>query len=88
MKLRGEFVIRQVVDEVLAIPVGNTALEFNGMIMLNAVSRIIWESLSTGATIDEIVTAVTDKFEVSAEEARADITEFIDKLREINIIED
>ncbi len=88
MKLRGEFVIRQVVDEVLAIPVGNTALEFNGMIMLNAVSRIIWESLSMGATIDEIVTAVTDKFEVSAEEARADITEFIDKLREINIIED
>ena len=88
MKLRGEFVIRQVVDEVLAIPVGNTALEFNGMIMLNAVSRIIWESLSMGATNDEIVTAVTDKFEVSAEEARADITEFIDKLREINIIED
>lgn len=88
MKLRGEFVIRQVANEVLAIPVGNTALEFNGMIMLNDVSKIIFECLGKDITLDEIVTAVTDKFTVSEKEAAADITEFIGKLREIKLIED
>ena len=88
MKLRGEFVIRQVIDEVLAIPVGDMALEFNGMIMLNDVSRVIFECLSKDTSAEEILSAVTEKFEVTADQAGADITEFIDKLREINIIED
>jgi len=42
MKLNGEFVVRQVADEVLALPVGETAHRLNGMIMLNAVSLVIW----------------------------------------------
>lgn len=88
MKLRGEFVIRQVIDEVLAIPVGDMALEFNGMIMLNDVSRVIFECLSDDTSAEEIISAVTEKFDVTADQAGADITEFIDKLREINIIED
>ena len=43
MKLCGEFVVRQVMDNTVAIPVGQTALQFNGMIMLNDVSKLIWE---------------------------------------------
>ena len=42
MKLRGTFTIREVAGEIIAIPVGNTALELNGMIILNPVSRLIW----------------------------------------------
>lgn len=88
MKLRGEFVIHQVVDEILAIPVGDIALEFNGMIMLNNVSKVIWECLEKGAETEEIVTSVTDQFDVSKDEAEQDIIAFINRLREINLIEE
>ena len=81
MKLRGEFVIHQVMDCVAAIPVGSTALQFNGMILLNDVSKVIWEALSEGSTLEKITAAVTDQFEVSTQEAEADILEFIEKLR-------
>lgn len=88
MKLRGEFVIHKVVDEILAIPVGDLALEFNGMIMLNDVSQVIWECLENGTDLSNIINAVTDKFDVSAEEAENDIVTFINGLREINLIEE
>ena len=39
MKLSGEFVVRQVADTIVAVPVGQTALRLNGMIMLNEVSK-------------------------------------------------
>ena len=88
MKLRGEFVVRQVMDSIIAIPVGQTALQFNGMLLLNDVSKVIWDRLEQGAELAEIVTAVTDAFAVSQEEARADILEFLDKLRAAQLLDE
>ena len=88
MKLRGEFVVRQVMDCVAAIPVGATALQLNGMILLNDVSGVIWESLSKGSTLDEMVFAVTERFEVPYEEAKADVLEFLDKVRQAQLLDE
>ena len=88
MKLCGEFVVRQVMDDTVAIPVGQTALRLNGMILLNDVSKVIWECLEKETDLETIVTAVTDAFEVSADEARTDILEFLDKLRQAPLLED
>lgn len=88
MKLRGEFVVRQVMDNTMAIPVGQTALNLNGMIMLNDVSRIIWNCLESGTDLEKLVTAITDSFEVGKEEAMADILEFLDKLRKLQLLEE
>ena len=88
MKLCGEFVVRQVMDNIVAIPVGQTALRLNGMILLNDVSKIIWNCLEQGTNLESIVKAVTDAFEVSADEARADILEFCDRLRKLQLLEE
>ncbi len=88
MKLRGEFIVRQVVDQTLAIPVGQTALALNGMIVLNDVSKVIWQCLEQDTTLACITNAVFDKFEVSEQEARQDILEFLDKLRAAQLLEE
>ena len=88
MKLHGEFVVRQIMDDIVAIPVGQTALQLNGMILLNDVSKIIWECLEQETDINQIVTAITDAFEVSHQEARTDIQEFLDKLRAMQMLDE
>ena len=88
MKLRGEFVVRQVMEHVVAIPVGSTALQINGMIMLNDVSKVIWESLKEDTTVEKITLAVTERFAVSDGEARTDVLEFLDKLRQAQLLEE
>ena len=88
MKLRGEFIVRQVVDQTIAIPVGQTALALNGMIVLNDVSKVIWNCLEQGAELETIVTALVDAFEVSAGQAREDILEFLDKLRNAQLLDE
>lgn len=87
MKLRGEFVTRRVLDDVVVIPVGETALRVGGMIMLNEVSLVIWQCLEQDTSEEEILQAVTDAFAVSPEEAREDILEFLDKLRAAQLLE-
>ena len=88
MKLRGEFVVRQIMDNTMAIPVGQTALQLNGMILLNDVSKVIWEALEQNVDLEAIVTAVTDVFDVSAREARTDILDFIEKLRKMQLLDE
>lgn len=88
MKLSGEFVVRQVMDQTVAIPVGEAALRFNGMILLNDVSKVIWERLAQGTDLPGLTAAVTDAFAVSDREAREDILEFLDKLRALQLLEE
>lgn len=88
MKLQGEFVVRQVMDQIVAIPVGQTALRLNGMILLNDVSKVIWDCLEQETTLDSIVNAVTNAFDVSADEAQTDILDFCDRLRKLQLLEE
>ena len=88
MKLRGEFIVRQVIDQTIAIPVGQTALALNGMIVLNDVSKVIFSCLEQGTTVESVTQAVVDCFEVSEQVARQDILEFLDKLRAAQLLEE
>ena len=88
MKLRGEFIVRQIIDQTIALPVGQTALALNGMIVLNDVSKVIWNCLEQGTTLARITNAVVDRFEVSEQEARQDILEFLDKLRAAQLLDE
>lgn len=88
MKLCGEYIVRKVMDDVVALPVRQTALGRNDMILLNDVSKMIWDCLERGADVEEIVSAVTDAFDVSADEARTDIVEFCSQLRSLQLLED
>lgn len=80
--------VRQIMNDTVAVPVGQTARDFNGMILLNDVSKVLWEALSRGSTAEEITKTVTDLFAVSQEEAAADILEFLDKLRSLQLLEE
>ncbi len=86
MKLRGEFILREAMDQILAIPVGETALKLNGMILLNDVSRVIFECLGEETTVDAIVDALTDQFEVTREEAKADTEQFLQTLQAAELL--
>ena len=88
MKIIGEFVLRQIGEDVVVVPTGDTALQFNGMILLNAVSRVLWERLTEGCDLSALVTAITAQFDVTPEEATADIEEFLAALEQAGLLEE
>ena len=88
MKIVGEFVLRQIGEDVVVVPTGDTALQFNGMILLNAVSRVLWERLTEGCDLSALVTAITAQFDVTPEEATADIEEFLAALEQAGLLEE
>ena len=87
MKIKGEFILREIVGETILVPVGATALEYNGMIIINDTGAYIWKALEQNRTKEEILDRLVDTYEVSEEEAKADLEEFLDTLEKAGILE-
>ena len=81
MKLDKYFVLRRVVDNAVLVPFGQKMIDFNGMISLNKVGAFFFFFLQEETTLDALVAAVVEKYDVDAETATADVSRFLDELR-------
>ena len=88
MKIKGELLIREVAGEIIAIPLGETALRFNGMICLNEVSAHIWKGLQEETSKEEMLNSILQEFDVSMEEASTDLEDFLHQLKENDLLID
>ena len=87
MKINGEFIVREIIGECVLVPVGETALRFNGIISLNPVSAVIWKGLLKNRERDQLLEDILDEFEVGREEAAADLDEFLQLLRQNKLLD-
>ena len=87
MKLKETFIMREIVGEYVLVPVGDTALRFNGIISLNDVGSFIWKELEAEKEREEILADILDEFEVTKEEAEKDMDEFLELLRKNQLID-
>lgn len=82
MKLTCEFILREVAGETILVPVGSTALKFNGIITLDPVGAAIWKGLEAGKDREAILEAILENFEVECKVASEDLDAFLQQLRE------
>ena len=74
------YLLRQVADTWVIVPVGQAAEEFAGMITVNGVGAYIWELLKSQQTPESITEALMTQYEVDRERAYQDAKAFTEKL--------
>lgn len=79
------YVAREVAGEYLAVPVDGSV--GSNIIVLNEVSRFLWDELKTEKTFDELLNAMLGNYEVSKEEAEADLKDFLMTLIENGLLQ-
>lgn len=85
-KIKFGYVSREVAGELLAIPVA-PELDSSNIVILNPVSGLLWEKLQSECTLPELVKAVTENFTIDEATAESDIREFLQMLKESNMLE-
>ena len=71
------YVLREIAGEYLAVPSQNGG----EIVILNHVSRVLWEELQEPKTLDELTAKITEMFDVEKDEARSDISKFLENLK-------
>lgn len=85
-KIKSGYVSREVAGEFLAIPV-DPAVDSSNIVILNPVSGLLWEKLQSECTLLQLVKAVTEEFAIDDATAESDIKEFLQMLKESNMLE-
>lgn len=88
MKIKSNFTLRNIADTWVALPLGETAVDFTGMLTLNESGVMLWRLLEGGSTREEMANALLREYEVSYEEALSDVDAFIARLNDAGCIED
>lgn len=87
MKVKGNFIMREIGGDYILVPTGDSALQFGGLMTTNEVGSFIWEQLTNDISLEELAIRIVEEFEIDEETAREDAKEFIEKLRKLNLVE-
>ena len=89
MKIKKGFVLRQVCGENVIVGEGLDAIDFGRMLCLNETAAWIWKQAKEQAdfTADSLAKALCDEYDVSPDQALADVKETISQWTELKVVE-
>lgn len=87
MRKLEQFISREVMGNHVLMPVGLTTQKFSGMILTTETGAFIWEHIEEVDSAEEMAGLLTQEFEVSYEEALADVTALFDNFKKAGWIE-
>ena len=86
MVIKKELIKREIAGDTILVPVGSGVYDSNGLFALNELGSFIWNLLPEADDEEDILKAILEEYEVSREQAQVDLQEFLDKLKQLNII--
>lgn len=87
MKIKDGFVLKQLGDSFIVVPVNSRVVDFASIIKLNDTGAFLWSMLESDQTTDSLLSAMLSDYDVSEALAVEHIDKFINKLREHDILE-
>jgi hypothetical protein len=81
-----EVVRRDIADETLLVPVRGGLARLQRIFVLNPVAAHVWELLDGSRDLAALERGIVERFEVSEEQARCDLHEFLGSLLEAALI--
>ena len=88
MKIEKNVILREIAGEYILIPTGALALKFTGVFAVSELGVAIWKLLTQEKTEAQIVDELLKEYDVEKETLEADVKEFLDSLREKELLTD
>ena len=86
MKIKKEFILREIVGDIVLVPINKSTSKFDGLITMNEIGKFIWENIESAKDKEELLQRILDEYEVDKDIAKADLDEFLGKLKAVDII--
>jgi hypothetical protein len=78
---------RRIAGETLIVPIRGRVGDLDSIYTLNDIGSTIWQLIDGRRPVSEIAEAISDEYEVTAEEAARDIMLLIESLQEAGLVQ-
>ncbi len=86
MRIKDGFIMRKVGRQYVVAATGEASKNFNGMIRLNGEAAFAFGLLQEGISEEALVAALVEKYNSGETETRADVSQFLAKLKEADAL--
>lgn len=86
MRTNENYILREIDEESILIPIGEASERLNGMIHLTPTAAFIWKEVDNSNSLEEIIQKLMGKYEVTEEIARRDVYGFLTELHKRNMV--
>lgn len=87
MKIRKNLLKREIAGESFLVPLGKSMYDCKGLFALTELGAFIWDMLPEAETEEDILQKILAEYDVDEATAGKDLAEFLEKLREMEILE-
>ena len=84
----GRVVARTISDETILVPVSGNTADMERIYTLNEVGATIWRLLDGNRDLETIWSELIEEFDVSHEDLRRDIAEFMERLAVLDLVQE
>lgn len=88
MKIKDGFLLREIADCHIVVPVGSRVIDFKGLMTLNDTGHFIWNHLIEDNTYERLLDSILQEYEVDEDTAKKDLDEFLNKAQESGVLEE
>lgn len=87
LKIREGYVLRNIIDEYIVMPVGAEMNSFSNLLVLNESSAFLWNCLQAGVeNVRSLAEKLTEEYDVTLAVALQDAEEFVQQLDKLNLL--
>ena len=86
MKAKPNFILREVMDEYILMPINENIGEYGGAVLLNSVSAFVWKKMQSPVSRNDLLAAIMQEFDVDENTASADLDALLEKLDHLELI--
>ena len=81
-----DIVTRKTGSEYVLVPVTNNIADMNSVYTLNETGAFIWELVDGTRNVNEIITALTNEYDIDSKSAEQDVISFLENMSNYLII--
>jgi hypothetical protein len=80
-------VTRKTGNEYVLVPITNNIADMNSVYTLNETGAFIWEQIDGKRDVEEIISMLTEEYDIDKQKAESDVFEFIENMSKYLIIQ-
>ena len=80
-------VTRKTGNEYVLVPITNNIADMNSVYTLNETGAFIWEQIDGKRSVEDIITLLTEEYDINKQKAESDVFNFIDDMSKYLIIQ-
>ena len=86
MRIKEGYILKDVANQYVVVPIGNEAINFNGMLRLNKTAKLLFEALREEKEIKDLVLLLQEHYDINEDDALRDVKDFLSVLESKNIL--